>query len=75
MAAMAAVRGVPKSTAGGRGDGPEPPSVERFIVCGRVRPQPANDNAPIHGGREALCFAAGIVLTLVSWALVLQALS
>ena len=61
---MAAVRGVPKSTAGGRGDGPEPPSVERFIVCGRVRPQPANDNAPIHGGREALCFAAGIVLTV-----------
>jgi hypothetical protein len=75
MAAMAAVRGVPKSTAGGRGDGPEPPSVEQFIVCGRVRPQPANDNAPIHGGREALCFAAGIVLTLVSWVLVLQALS
>ena len=75
MAAMAAVRGVPKSTAGGRGDGPEPPSVERFIVYGRVRLQPANDNVPIHGGREALCFAAGIVLTLVSWAFVLQALS
>jgi hypothetical protein len=60
---MAAVRGVPKSTAGGRGDGPEPPSVEQFIVCGRVRPQPANDNAPIHGGLEALYLAGGIVLT------------
>jgi len=72
---MAAVSGAPKSTAGGCGNGPEPPSVERFIVYGRVPPQPANDNASIHGGLGALRLVAGIVLTLVSWVLVLQALS
>ena len=72
---MAAVRRAPKSTAGGCGNGTEPPSVERFIVCARVRPQPANDNYAIHGGREALCLAAGIVLTLGAWVLMFRALA
>ena len=41
----------------------------------RVGLRPANDNTPLHGGLEALCTAAGIVLTLGAWVLVLQALS
>ena len=52
---MAAVRRAPKSTSGGSGRGTEPSNARRFIVRGRVHRQPANDNAPIHGGREALC--------------------
>ena len=72
---MAAVRGGPKSTLGGRGGGTAPLHGTRFVVSGRVWPRPANDNAPVHGGIEALCFATGIVLTLASWVLMLQALS
>jgi hypothetical protein len=37
--------------------------VERFIIRRGGRRQPANDNAPIHGGLEALYLAGGIVLT------------
>ena len=75
MVAVAAVRGGPKSTLGGRGGGTAPLHGTRFVVSGRVWPRPANDNAPVHGGIEALCFATGIVLTLASWVLMLQALS
>jgi len=60
-------------TSGGHGTGPTPPGVERFILRGRIRPEPANDNPPKHGGLEALCVAVGIVLTLGAWVLVLQA--
>ena len=70
---MAAVRRAPKGNSGGRG--PEPPSVERFIMRGRIRPEPANDNPSGHGGRDALCVAVGIALTLGAWVLVLRALS
>ncbi len=63
MAAVAAVRRAPKNTSGGCGKGTEPPNVGRFIVRGRVRRQPANDNAPIHGGLDALYLVGGIVLT------------
>jgi len=62
---MAAIRRVPKSPSGGRGEGTAPPSVSCF-VGGRVCPQPANDNASPHGGRDALCWAGGVVLTLVA---------
>ena len=71
---MAAVRRAPKRISGGRGNSTEPPSVERFIVRGRVRLQPVNDNSPIHGGREALGLAVGIILTMVLYVLVLQLL-
>ena len=73
--AVTAVRGSPKSMLSERGGVNEPYRWNRFIVSGRVWPRPANDNAPIHGGYEALGLATGIVLTLVSWILVLQALS
>jgi hypothetical protein len=61
--AVAAVRRAPKNTSGGCGKGTEPPHVERFIIRRGGRRQPANDNAPIHGGLEALYLAGGIVLT------------
>jgi hypothetical protein len=73
-AAMAAVRRAPKSISGGRGNSTEPPSGERFIIRGRIRLQPANDNPPVHGGRGALGLAVGIVLTLVSYVFVLRLL-
>ena len=71
---MAAVRRASKSISGGRGNSTEPPSGERFIIRGRIRLQPANDNPPLHGGREALGLAVGIVLTLVSYVFVLRLL-
>ena len=54
---MAAVRRAAKGISGGHGKGAEPPGVGRFIVKGWVRLRSANDNAPIHGGREALWVA------------------
>src|SRR3954465_4426448 len=63
--AMTAIRRVPKSTSGGRGEGTEPPGVSCF-ASGRVCPRPANDNASPHGSRSALCRAGGVVLTLVA---------
>lgn len=61
---MAAVRRIPRGTLGGYGKGPEPPGLGSTIVRERVHLRPANDNAPIHGGREALWLAAEIALTL-----------
>jgi hypothetical protein len=61
---MAAVRRAPKGTAGGWRTGPKPPSVGRFVVRGRVRPKPANDNPSRHAGRKGLYVTARIVLTL-----------
>ena len=72
---MATVRRAPKSRIGGRGNGLGPAGVERFLVRGRACPQSANDNAPIHGGREAFGLGVGIVLTLAAWVAVLHALS
>ena len=74
-AAVAAVRRARKTTSGGRGRGNEPPRWERHIVRGRLRRKPANDNRSVHGGREALYVALGIVLTLGAWVLVVRALS
>jgi hypothetical protein len=69
---VAAIRRVPNGTSGGSRQGAEPPSVHRYIVSQRVPVRPTNDNAPPHSGREALWFAAGIVLTLSAWLLVLR---
>ena len=60
---MAAVRRASKNTSGGCGKGTEPPNVGRFIIRRERRRQPANDNAPVHGGLEALYLALGLVLT------------
>jgi hypothetical protein len=46
--------------------------VHCYIVNKRVPVRPTNDNASPHGGRKALWFAAGIVLTLGAWLLVLR---
>jgi hypothetical protein len=69
---VAAIRRVPNGTSGGSGRGAEPPCVHCYIVNKRVPVRPTNDNASPHGGREALWFAAGIVLTLGAWLLVLR---
>lgn len=71
-APVAAIRRDPKCTSGGCGRGTEPPNVDRYVVRKRVRFRPANDNALIHGGREALWTSAGIVLTFGAWLLVLR---
>jgi hypothetical protein len=70
---MVAVRRVPKGPSGGHGRGAGPPGGDRFFVKRWGRFRPANDNAPIHGGRKALWVSVGIVLTLGTWALVLRA--
>lgn len=72
---MAAVRQASKGASGGHGKGAEPSGVGCFIVKGWVRLRSANDNDPIHGGREALWVAVGIALTLGAWVLVLMASS
>ncbi len=70
---MAAIRRAPKGTAGGRRTGPMPRSVGRFIVLGRVRLKPANDNPSRHASRKGLGATARIVLTLGASVVVLLA--
>jgi hypothetical protein len=70
---MAAIRRAPKGLAGGRRTGPKPPSVGHFIVRGRVRPKPANDNPSSHASRKGLGATARIVLTLGASIVVLLA--
>jgi hypothetical protein len=48
-------------------------SVGRFIVRGRVRPKPANDNPSRHASRKGLGATARIVLTLGASVVVLLA--